>query len=162
MSLNSLKRDIARIKRKKGIDFEKIDYEQALARHRARLDILLADNQPDLLDKFEKFLVSEGLYKKSFETKSEKLQKKAEEEKEPLGDDKPEMWKKDHDTLVSYHLKLCGSLYVLERHYAFGSTPKKMWDHYLTLLNEVVPHSWRRIAGGGATVSVPSDRRSRP
>ena len=91
MSLNSLKRDIARIKRKKGIDFEKIDYEQALARHRARLDILLADNQPDLLDKFEKFLVSDGLYKKSFETKSEKLRKKAEEAKELLGDDKPEM-----------------------------------------------------------------------
>ena len=72
------------------------------------------------------------------------------------------MWRKDQDTLVSYHLKLCGSLYVLERHYAFGSTPKKMLDHYLTLLNEVVPLSWRRFAGGSATLPVPSDRRSRP
>ena len=58
MSLTSFKRDLSRIKRKLGINFDKIDYERALERHNARFDILYAEKIAPVMDTLDKVIES--------------------------------------------------------------------------------------------------------
>jgi len=136
MSLHSLKRDIARIKRKEGINFEKIDYEHALERHNARLDILYAEYCApsfDVLDAVIKELNKSGINNPNENHSSElgnQARRESKKAREFLGDDTPERWKKDQETIVAYHLKLYGNQSDLESQNAFGSTPDEMWANY--------------------------------
>ena len=136
MSLNSLNRDISRIKRKLGINFEKLDYERALERHYARFDILDEEQLAsvfDLLESIEKELnepKGNDPHDHDSSGYSNVLRREAERARKFLGDDTPERWKKDHKTLVAYHLKLYGNLSKLKSQKAFGSTPGEMWDNY--------------------------------
>ena len=134
MSLNSLKRDIARIKRKKGIDFEKIDYELALERHRARLDILMAEKLADLFDKFENYSAPKRASQHYSGMAGDDLRRDAEKAKEFLGDDKPEMWKKDQATIETLHPKISKVYNKLQDIPSLGSSPKEMWKHYQSIL----------------------------
>ena len=133
MSLTSLKRDITRIKRKLGINFDKIDYERALECHNARFDILYAEYHAPVFDELDGIM--EGRDKSAIvgHPSSElgnKFRRESEKAQEFLGNDTSERWKKDQETIVAYHLKLYGNLSEIESQYTFGSTPDEMWANY--------------------------------
>jgi len=136
MSLISLKRDLSRIKRKLGFNFDKIDYERALERHNARFDILYAEKIAPIMDQLEEIIEEldeseiDSPYDHDSSGVGNKLRRKAEKAKELLGDDTSKRWKKDQETLVAYHLKLYGNLSEIESQNAFGSTPDEMWANY--------------------------------
>ena len=137
MSLTSLKRDIAKIKRKKEIDFEKIDYELAKKRHEARLKIMMAEELADIfdeIDEIEDCLASEEPSRYDFTRTGDDFRRDAEKARGFLGDDNPKMWKKDQATIEALHPILSSSYDMLKDISALGSSPKKMWDHYKSIL----------------------------
>jgi len=137
MSLTSLKRDIARIKRKKEIDFEKIDYELAIERHEARLQLLMAEKLADLFDEFDEFencLASEEPSRHYFTRTGDDLRRDAEKARVFLGDDNPKMWEKDQATIEALHPILSNGYTILQDISALGASPKKMWNHYESIL----------------------------
>lgn len=130
MSINSLKRDIRRIKHKESQNFDCLAFEKAEKRHLARLDILQEEKWADTFDLFdERFPTTESL-DPFYESFSDSLRKNAKEARILLGDDTTARWKKDHSIIENYHKKTARHIDAPYDGCAFGGTPDDMWDHY--------------------------------
>jgi hypothetical protein len=128
MSLTSLRRDAMRVKLTAGIDLDFIDYESAITRHLRRLDNLIADKIAPELDR--KISSRSSSDPSNFNTKAAKMEllNKADTAKKLLGDDTPELWKKDQATIEAYKSRLGAPTSSPP---PFGGTPNEMFGHYL-------------------------------
>ncbi len=131
MSFNSLKRDAMRVKQIAGIDFDFIDYEAAISRHIARLNILIADK---IVPELERSILSERSDEPSNSNTNVAimgLMNKADVARKLLGDDTLELWKKDQRTIETYKFGRPKLDARTEPPPPFGETPKEMLGHYL-------------------------------
>jgi len=129
MTRKTMWRDIARIKRVAGIDFEKIEYDAAMERQWARLDLVLENAMPKFQARFEKKYGRPVDLSGHFPS-AERLKKA----RALLHDDTLEKWIEDQETLERYHLRRDGDLGYLEWGYVFGRTSREMFDHYLDVI----------------------------
>ena len=130
MSIISLKRDIRRIRRRKCINFELIDYNEAMNRHRARLAIVTEEKLTLGFDQIDKMRQSGKPSIPSTKQARKEIRQRSKEAKELLSNDTPKLWERDQATIDASRYKHFLPDNPLETYPPCGKTPKEMWDHY--------------------------------
>lgn len=131
MSLSSLKRDVRVVKRVSGIDPDWIKYNEALARHKARLDVQTAAKIVPVFDQMIPHRQSDESSISPAEAHRIMLCEKAMWAKELLCNDTPELWRKDQAAIDASRYKHSVPSYTKEIAPPYGNTPEEMWDHFL-------------------------------